>query len=174
MSSMVRQFCRNCDVYRRSHVWRTKRQGLLLPLPSPDRFHSELFIDFLTDLPANNKGDHRYLMAITDRLLKSVTLEAMTWIEAENCAERFLTCHYRFHNFPKALTFKKGSNCVCDLWTALCKGTNIEQRLSTAFHSETDISTERMNQEVQVYIRGFFPLLNWNGQNVAISPFNFI
>lgn len=33
--------------------------------------------------------------------------------------------------------------------------TNIEQRLSTAFHPETDGSTERMNQEVLAYLRKF-------------------
>lgn len=94
MSTMVRRFCRNCDVCGRSHVWRTKRQGLLLPLPVPERFHSELSIDFMTDLPIKEKGDQKYLMVITDRLLKSVTLEAMSSMNAEECAERFVQCHY--------------------------------------------------------------------------------
>lgn len=82
MSSMVRKFCRNCDVCDRAHLWISKRQGLLLPLPIPDRFHSELSIDFMTDLPAKER-DPRYLMVITDRLLKSVTLETMASIKAE-------------------------------------------------------------------------------------------
>ena len=89
MSTMVRQFCRNCDVCGRSHVWRTRRQGLLLPLPIPERFHRELSIDFMTDLPAKSKTDPRYLMVITDRLLKSITLEAMDSMDAKCCAERF-------------------------------------------------------------------------------------
>lgn len=108
MSNMVRKFCRNCDVCGRSHVWRSKRQGLLLPLPVPDRFHSELSIDFMTDLPAKNKGDPRFLMVITDRLLKSVTLEAMNSMSAEDCAKIFMNCHVRFHGFPKALTSDRG------------------------------------------------------------------
>ncbi|KAI0991703.1 hypothetical protein K3495_g16484, partial [Podosphaera aphanis] len=62
MSKMVRRFCRNCDVCGRSHVWRSKRQGLLLPLPIPDRFHTELSIDFMTDLPVKEKDDPCYLM----------------------------------------------------------------------------------------------------------------
>lgn len=155
MSTMVRRFCRNCDVCGRSHVWRTRRQGLLLPLPIPDRFHNELSIDFMTDLPAKDKKDPRYLMVITDRLLKSVTLEAMNSMSAEECADRFLNCHFRFHGFPAALTSDRGSNWVGDFWTHLCKETNMEQRLSTAFHPETDGSTERMNQEVLAYLRAF-------------------
>lgn len=62
MSTMVRRFCRNCDVCGRSHVWRSRRQGLLLLLPVPDRFQSELFIDLMTELPAKLKDQPRYLI----------------------------------------------------------------------------------------------------------------
>ena len=87
---MVRKFCRNCNVCGRSHLWRERRKGLLRPLPIPNRFHSELSIDFMIDLPAKNKGDPRFIMVITDRLLKSVTIEAMTTMGAEAYAERFV------------------------------------------------------------------------------------
>jgi hypothetical protein len=114
-----------------------------------------LSIDFMTELPAENKGDPRYLMVITDRLLKGTTLEAMNTMEAEACAERFLQCHYRFHGFPRAITSDRGSNWVGRFWTKLCELVGMEQRLSTAFHPETDGATERMNQEVQAYLRAF-------------------
>ncbi|KAI0994170.1 hypothetical protein K3495_g14012 [Podosphaera aphanis] len=164
LSNMVRRFCRNCDVCGRSHVWRTKRQGLLLPLPIPERFHCELSIDFMTDLPTKKKGDPRFLMVITDRLLKSVTLEAMDTMNAEECAERFLQCHYRFHGFPKAFTSDRGSNWVGDFWRRLCQRAGIQQRLSTAYHPETDGATERMNQEVLAYLRAFisFSQTEWS------------
>lgn len=69
MSSMVRRFCINCDVCGRSHVWRYKGQGLLLPLPISERFHSEFSIDFMTELPAMGPKDPRFLIVITDLLL---------------------------------------------------------------------------------------------------------
>ncbi|KAI0997510.1 hypothetical protein K3495_g10679 [Podosphaera aphanis] len=161
MTSMARRFCKISDVCGRSKVWRTKKQGLLLPLPVPDRSHSELSIDFMTELPAKGKEDPKYLMVITDRLLKGVTLEAMTFMNAEECADRFLQCHYRFHGFPKAITSDRGSNWVGDFWARLCKVTGIEQRLSTAFHPETDGATERMNQEVLAYLRAFISFSQW-------------
>ncbi|KAI0991393.1 hypothetical protein K3495_g16794 [Podosphaera aphanis] len=109
----------------------------------------------MTDLPAKSKGDPRFLMVITDRLLKSCTLEAMETMTAEDCAKRFVHCHYRYHGFPKFITSDRGSNWVGDFWTCLCKLVKIEQRLSTAYHPETDGSTERMNQEVLAYLRAF-------------------
>ena len=99
----------------------------------------------MTDLPAKNKNDPRYLMVITGRLLKSVTLEAMNSMNAEECADQFLQCNFRCHGFPKALTSDRGSNWIGDFWRGLCKGARIEQRVSTAFHPETDGATERMN-----------------------------
>lgn len=164
MSTMVRRFCRNCDVCGRSHVWRSRKQGLLLPLPIPDRFHSELSIDFMTELPGKGPKDPRFLMVITDRLLKNVILEAMTSMSAEDCAERFLQCHFRFHGFPQALTSDRGSNWVGDFWRHLCKETGIQQRISTSFHPQTDGSTERMNQEVLTYLRAFisYSQLEWS------------
>lgn len=53
------------------------------------------------------------------------------------------------------ITSDRGTNWVNDFWTCLYKLTKMEQRLSTAFHPETDGSTERMNQEVLSCLRAF-------------------
>jgi hypothetical protein len=145
---MVKRFCKNCDVCGRLHLWRKRRKRFLKFLPVSNRFYSELSIDFITDLPAKGEKDPRFLMVITDRLLKNCTLEAITFMEAENCAEVFVQCHYRFHEFPKFITLNKRSNWVGDFWTRLCELVKIEQRFSIAFHPKTDGATERINQEV--------------------------
>ena len=44
----------------------------------------------MTDLPTTCETDPSFLMVITDRLSKEVTLEAMTTMEAEACAETFV------------------------------------------------------------------------------------
>lgn len=163
MLRMVRRFLRNCDVCGRKNVWRQKKQGFLKPLPVPERYWSELSIDFMTDLPGKKENDPTYLMVITDRLSKAVTLEAMTTMDAEACAERFLQAHWRFHGFPSAITSDRGSNWVGGFWTRLCELTGIEQRLSTAYHPQTDGATERANQEVLAYLRAFisFTQTDW-------------
>jgi hypothetical protein len=152
---MVRKFCRNCDVCGKSHLWKERRKGFLKPLPVPNRFYSELSIDFITDLPAKGEENPRFLMVITNKLLKSCTLEAITSIKAEDYAEVFVQCYYRFHGFLKFITSNKGSNWVKDFWIRLCELVKVEQRLSTAFHPETDGAIERINQEIQAYLRAF-------------------
>ena len=108
-------------------------------------------------------------MVITDRLLKSVTLEAMTSMKATDCAERFLQCHYRFHGFPKFITSDRGSNWIGEFWQTLCKLTRMEQRFLTAFHPQTDRATERINQEVQAYLRAFITYLQYNWPKLFLT-----
>lgn len=154
----VRQFLRNCDTCGKKRVWRDAKQGLLKPLPVPDRFHAEISIDFITDLPTTCETDLSFLMVITDRLSKEVTLEAMTTMEAEACAETFVRAFWRFHGFLRAITSDRGSNWTGRFWTRLCQLTSMDQRLSTAFHPETDGATERANQEVLAYLRSYTAL----------------
>ncbi|CCE29272.1 uncharacterized protein CPUR_02965 [Claviceps purpurea 20.1] len=142
-------------VCNRPKVTRQQGRGLLRPLPVPDRFHSEIAIDFMTELPAENDGDPRFLMVISDRLLHSVTLEAMITMDAEACAKVFVNSHWRFHGFPAALTSDRGFNWTGRFWRRLCHLVGIEQRLSTAFHPQTDGATERWNQEVLAVLRAF-------------------
>ena len=105
----VRRFVRNCHVCGRSKVWRQSSRGLLRPLPIPEQFHSELAIDFMTDLPVTDKKE-KFLMVIHDRLLGSATLEAMETIEAEACADKFILSHWRYHGLPNSLISDRGSN----------------------------------------------------------------
>lgn len=152
MSQDVARFVRNCHCYggRKS---RQLRQGLLKPIPPPDRYWSQISIDFMTDLPAQAQGHPRFLMVITDRLSKYVQLEAMTSMEAEACAERFKHCWWRFHGFPTQIITDRGSDWLSNFWTELCDKVGTQQLLSTAHHPQTDGGTERANQEVQAVLR---------------------
>jgi hypothetical protein len=117
----------------------------LKPLPVPDRFYSELSIDFITYLPAKREGNLRFLMVITNKLLKSCTLEVIMFIKAEDCAGILVQCHYRFYELFKFITSNKRSNWVKDFWIKLCELIKIKQRFSIAFYLETDGAIERIN-----------------------------
>ncbi|KAI1000349.1 hypothetical protein K3495_g7846 [Podosphaera aphanis] len=87
-------------------------------------------------------------------------------MSAEAGAKRFLQCFYRFHGFPSAITSDRGSNWVGDFWRRLCERAGIQQRLSTAFHPQTDGATERANQEPAAQLA-----LNNRESSLGYSPF---
>jgi transposase InsO family protein len=153
MAQDCARFVRNCDICRKSRPSRQLRQGLLQPLPIPERFWSDISIDFMTDLPSHEEGGPRYLMVITDRLSKYVQLEAMESMKSQTCAARFKEVWWRFRGFPNAIISDRGSDWVGDFWSELCRLVGIKQLLSTSYHPQTDGGTERMNQEVQQYMR---------------------
>ncbi|KAJ6436802.1 retrovirus polyprotein [Purpureocillium lavendulum] len=151
----ARQFVRNCDVCGRSNVWREKRRGLLKPLPVPERIWSELSIDFVTDLPPTKSNGSTNMMVLTDRLSKSVVLESLRDITAETTARALMRNVLQHHGIPAAIVTDRGTQFTSRMWKRLCELLRIKQRLSTAWHPETDGATERANQEVERYIRIF-------------------
>ena len=149
----VRQFLRNCDHCGRNKVWREHKHGLLRPLPVPDRFFQEISMDFMTDLP--DSGGNRYLWVIKDRLSKWVGLEAMPSMKAEECAAKFMDCWAKHHGMPRAITSDRGTNWTSTFWKEFCRLMGVQQRLSSAYHPQTDGGPERLNQDVQAYLRNF-------------------
>ena len=68
------------------------------------------------------------------------------------------------HGLPLTITSDRGSQFVGGFWKAVCARLGIQRRLSTAFHPQSDGSTERANQEVERILRIFttYAQENWN------------
>ncbi|KAH0345010.1 hypothetical protein KCU83_g8031, partial [Aureobasidium melanogenum] len=94
-----------------------------------------------------------YMELAWARLSKGVILEACENVEAEYIAKLFLRCFYRRHGLPAAIVSDRGSQFVNHVWKRLCQLLRIQRRLSTAYHPQTDWSTERANAEVETLLR---------------------
>lgn len=185
MSSSIRQFVQNCDICGRTKPWRELKRGLLRPLPIPDRIWKEISMDFIVGLPSSD--DNRHLMVVTCRLSKAVILIPLKDLETETVADAFIERVVAYHWLPDAIVSDRGGQFVSDFWTTMCNKLGITRRLSTAWHPQTDGSTERMNSVVEAYLRAFvdWSQSDWsrrcpaaqiaiNGRNAAstgVSPF---
>lgn len=163
LSNDVKQFVRNCDICGNATVWRDKKQGLLKPLPIPDRIWTDITIDFITGLPLSNGCTT--IQVITDRLSKTKSYESVQdgKLTAEESAWRFIDRHVRYHGFPRSIVSDRGVQWVNIFWKRVCELVGIQRCLSTAYHPETDGATERENQELERYIRCFisYSQENW-------------
>ncbi|RYN98817.1 hypothetical protein AA0121_g13479 [Alternaria tenuissima] len=129
------------------------RVGRTGPLPIPERIWKEISMDFIEKLPISE--NMRCLMVVTDRLGKGSIFIPLPNTETETVVRAYIKHVVAYHWLPDAITSDRGSQFVSLLWERLCEILKINRRLSTAFHPQTDGSTERMNSVWEAYIRAF-------------------
>lgn len=154
MSRDIATFVRNCHSCGRNTVWRTRKQGLLRPLPVSERIWSEISMDYITDLPLTGRKN-KHMLVIVDRLGKGPLFIPCEDLEGETLARKFIKYYLPHHLLPSAVTSDRGEQFVKGIWRHICKTLKIKQRLSTAYHPETDGGNERMNQVIEEYLRHF-------------------
>ena len=68
------------------------------------------------------------------------------------------------HGLPESIVSDRGSKCTSSFWRNVCEQLGVNQRLSTAYHPQTDGQTERINQILEQYLRTFvnFRQDNWS------------
>ena len=116
-------------------------------------------MDFVTGLPVstNWKGEtYDSILVIVDRLTKMVHYEPVkVTIDAPGLAEVIIDVVVRHHGLPDSIVSNRGSVLTSKFWSLLCYFLGIKQRLSTAFHPQTDGQTERQNSIMEAYLRAF-------------------
>jgi transposase InsO family protein len=59
------------------------------------------------------------------------------------------------HGLPETIVLDRGPQFASEFWTHICERLGIEERLSTAFHPQTDGQTERVNAVMELYLWNF-------------------
>ena len=74
---------------------------------------------------------------------------------AEGLARLFWDNVWKLHGLPESVVSDRGPQFATELTKELNRMLGIKTKLSTAFHPQTDRQTERINQEVEQYLRFF-------------------
>jgi len=74
---------------------------------------------------------------------------------AEGLAKLFRDHVWRLHRLPESIILDKGVQFAVGIIKELNNLLRIQTKLSTAYHSQTDGQTERINQELEQYLRVF-------------------
>lgn len=150
----VDRWTRNCHLCRRVTPSREARQGVLRPLPVPQRAWQDISMDFITHLPPSN--DYDAIMVVVDRLTKMKHfLPCHGTINAEGVADQYLKHIWKLHGIPKTIVSDRGPQFVAAFWKRLTQRLKICNLLSTAYHPETDGQTERANAILEQYLRAY-------------------
>lgn len=141
MREYIADYVRNCHVCRRAKATTHGKQGVLRPLPIPQRPWEEISMDFVSGLPKSEGFDA--ILVVVDRLSKMRHLiPCDTTVDAEQTAILYLQHVWKLHGLPAYITSDRGTQFTSKFWRSLCQQLQIEARMSTAYHPETDGQTE--------------------------------
>jgi len=62
---------------------------------------------------------------------------------------------WKLHGLPKSIILDRGPQFIAKLIRELNQMLGIESKISMAFHPQTDSQIERINQELEQYLRMF-------------------
>ena len=150
----VGRYVKECDVCQRTKNRTEELAGKLKLSKVPEKLQTHLMVDFITKLLVVAGKD--VISVVCDRLSKMTHFVATTEeTSAEGLARLFQDNIWKLHGLPESVVSDRGPQFAAELTKELNQILGIETRLSIAFHSQTDGQTERMNQELEQYLRFF-------------------
>jgi len=154
MRDLIKEYVKNCDMCQRTKAVRHAPYGLVQPNEVPEKPWKSISMDFITDLPKSEGYDAT--LVVIDRL--TIMSHFIPWhkdMNARQFATSFIKEIFRLHGLPKDIITDRGTIFTSDLWKETTKLLEIERRLSTAFHPQTDRQTERTNATLEQYLRAY-------------------
>jgi transposase InsO family protein len=76
-------------------------------------------------------------------------------IDALGTAQLFISHIWKRFGLPDTIISDRGPQFASKVFQETCKLLKIDHRMSTAYHPQTDGETERVNQELETYLRIF-------------------
>jgi transposase InsO family protein len=128
--------------------------GELHPLPVPEGRWDTVSADFIVELPEAHNFDA--VMVVVDSAGKCAHfIPTHTTITALGTVRNFLNNVWKLHGLPLNVLSDCGPQFVAEFMKELYKLLGIKMSASTAYHPQYDRQTERVNQELEQYIRLF-------------------
>jgi len=110
--------------------------------------------DFITKLLLAQ--EYNSILVVVDKLTKMVHFIPTTEkISAEELARLFKNNIWKLHGLSESIISDRGLQFTAGIIQELNRILEIESKLSTAFYPQTDEQTERVNQELEQYLRMF-------------------
>jgi len=125
-----------------------------MPNSIPEKLWMHILTDFIIKLPLAQ--GYNSILVVVDRLTKMVYfIPATEKTSAEGLARLLRDNMWKLHGLPESIILDREPQFAAGLIRELNGMLGIESKLSTAFYPQTDGQTERVNQELEQYLRMF-------------------
>ena len=151
MNEDIEKYVEGCQECQKNKPDRRKRAAPLHPLPIAMHPWERISVDFIGPLPESNGFD--MIMVIVDYFTKmKIFVPTTTKVTALEAAELFKNHAFKRFGIPKGIVSDRGTQFISEFNKELWKLLGIKGMPSTAYHPQTDGQTERVNQELEVYL----------------------
>ncbi|GLB43872.1 putative retrotransposable element tf2 155 kda protein type 1-like [Lyophyllum shimeji] len=154
MPRYIGSYTSTCDLCQRTKVRRQLPMGQLHPLPIPEGRWSVVSVDFIVELPEAHGYDA--VMVVVDSMGKRAHfIPTHTTCMAMGAANLYRKHVWKLHGLPDAFVSDRGPQFIAEFTQELYRLLGIKLSTSTAYHPQSDGQTERVNQELEQYLRVF-------------------
>lgn len=151
----VQDYVQTCETCQKIKPDNRPVQGLLQPLPIPNRPWVDISMDLITRLPRTRSGKTAILVVI-DRYSKMAHFIPTTnQINAERLASLLWVHVVKYHGIPRTIVSDRDPRFTSAIWRNLMKGWGSELRMSTSYHPQTDGQTENANKTLEIMLRAY-------------------
>ena len=107
--------------------------------------------------------DNDSILAVCDRMTKIAHfVPTMEKTSAEGVVRLFWNNVWKLHGLPESIIIDRRAQFAARMMKELNQMLGIDTKLSTAYHPQTDGQTERINQDLEQYLRIF--INHWQEQ----------
>ena len=154
LRTFVKNYVQGCGTCQQFKIDRSPSKPAYLPTEGAKslRPFANCSMDLITDLPPAD-GHDSILVVVDQGLSKGVILiPCSKTLTSEGTARLLLENLYKWFGLPDKIISDRGPQCASKAFIELLKLLGIKSALSTAYHPQTDGTTERTNQEIEAYL----------------------
>jgi hypothetical protein len=154
LRTFVKNYVQGCGICQQFKIDRTPSKPAYIPTEGAKstRPFANCSMDLITDLPPAD-GYDSILVVVDQGLSKGVILTPCNkTLTSEDTARLLLENLYKRFGLPDKMISDRGPQFASKAFVELLKLLGIKSALSTAYHPQTDGTTERVNQEIEAYL----------------------
>lgn len=152
MKKDIRNYVKGCEACQKAKANREKRAAPLNPNPIPEYNWEFVSVDLITHLPESH-GYNAILVIVDLKSKDFVAIPTTDSITSEGWANLYVKHIYSKYRLSKRIFSDRGPQFVSSFIRDVYKKLGLSGNPSTAYHPQTDGQTERMNQELETYLR---------------------
>ncbi|ESK81113.1 reverse transcriptase-rnase h-integrase, partial [Moniliophthora roreri MCA 2997] len=157
MAKFIKMFVNGCAKCQESKSITNPNKPPLLPIEGEKDVlpFSKITMDLITDLPESG-GYDTILVVVDHSSTKGVIFTPCNkTINAEQTATLLLNNVYKRFGLPNKIISDRDPQFATKVFQELGKQLGVKHMMSTAFHPQTDGESERVNQELEVFLQLF-------------------